>query len=44
LIAAEKAGIIKRDTPVVIGRRQPETLPVFEQKARKHERPSFDGR
>jgi dihydrofolate synthase/folylpolyglutamate synthase len=28
-IAAEKAGIIKKHTPVVIGETQPETLPVF---------------
>jgi dihydrofolate synthase/folylpolyglutamate synthase len=28
-IAAEKAGIIKRNTPVIIGQSQPETLPVF---------------
>jgi dihydrofolate synthase/folylpolyglutamate synthase len=28
-IAAEKAGIIKKDTPVVIGESQKETLPVF---------------
>ncbi len=35
LIAVEKAGIIKREIPVVIGRRQQETLPVFEQKARE---------
>ena len=32
-IAGEKAGIIKRDVPVVIGKRQPETLPVFQAKA-----------
>lgn len=30
LIAAEKGGIIKRNTPVVIGEFQPETYPVFE--------------
>ncbi len=29
-IATEKAGIIKDNTPVVIGRKQPETTPVFE--------------
>jgi dihydrofolate synthase/folylpolyglutamate synthase len=32
-IAAEKAGIIKTDTPVVISEAIPETKPVFEQKA-----------
>ena len=32
-IAGEKAGIIKEDVPVVIGKRQPETMPVFEAKA-----------
>ncbi len=32
-IAAEKAGIIKLSTPVVIGRRHPETDTVFEKKA-----------
>ncbi len=32
-IAAEKAGIIKEGIPVVIGRRQAETVPVFEKKA-----------
>ena len=32
-IAGEKAGIIKQDTPVVIGRKQLETYPVFEQVA-----------
>lgn len=35
LIAAEKAGIIKRDRPVVIGRRQQATQSVFEQKAQE---------
>lgn len=34
-IAKEKAGIIKKNTPVVIGRRQKETHPVFSQKANK---------
>ncbi|MFT4203157.1 MAG: folylpolyglutamate synthase/dihydrofolate synthase family protein [Chitinophagaceae bacterium] len=33
LIADEKAGIIKDNTPVVIGEYLPETLPVFTQKA-----------
>ncbi len=32
-IAAEKAGIIKKDVPVIIGRFQPETAGVFRQKA-----------
>lgn len=32
-IASEKAGIIKRATPVVIGETTPETRPVFEAKA-----------
>ena len=35
LIAAEKAGIIKAGTPVVIGETQVETTPVFEAKARE---------
>jgi len=34
-IAWEKAGIIKPDTPVVIGELTPETEPVFRQKARE---------
>ena len=34
LIAAEKAGIIKSGIPVVIGETQPETAPVFIEKAR----------
>lgn len=29
-IASEKGGIIKKDTPVIIGQHLPETLPVFE--------------
>jgi dihydrofolate synthase/folylpolyglutamate synthase len=33
LIAAEKAGIIKKDIPVIIGENQPETAPVFIDKA-----------
>ena len=33
-IAREKAGIIKQNTPIVIGRKQLETFPVFEQVAR----------
>jgi dihydrofolate synthase / folylpolyglutamate synthase len=32
-IAVEKAGIIKKGVPVVIGEHQPETAPVFQQKA-----------
>ena len=32
-IASEKAGIIKSNTPVVIGKTQTETKPIFEQKA-----------
>ncbi len=32
-IAGEKAGIIKKDIPVVIGEYHPETFPVFQQKA-----------
>ena len=35
-IAAEKAGIIKNNTPVVIGETQVETLPVFNAVAKKH--------
>jgi len=34
-IAAEKAGIIKKNVPVVIGEHHPETSSVFEQKARE---------
>lgn len=34
-IAFEKAGIIKQNTPVVIGERQPETTAVFEQVAQE---------
>ena len=34
-IAAEKAGIIKRGTPVIIGESHPLTRPVFEAKAEK---------
>ena len=40
-IAAEKAGIIKRGVPVVIGETTPETRPVFERKAREMEAPIF---
>ncbi len=38
-IAGEKAGIIKRGVPVVIGESHPETRPVFEAKAREMESP-----
>jgi dihydrofolate synthase/folylpolyglutamate synthase len=41
LIAAEKAGIIKPATPVVIGEEHPETRPVFEQKAKQEKSPIF---
>ena len=34
LIAGEKAGIIKKNTPVVIGENHQETSPVFQQKAK----------
>lgn len=38
-IAGEKAGIIKNDVPVVISEKQPETTPVFEQKAADSQSP-----
>jgi dihydrofolate synthase/folylpolyglutamate synthase len=38
-IAAEKAGIIKHNVPVVIGEHHPETAPVFEEKAKKENAP-----
>lgn len=38
-IAGEKAGIIKRDTPVVIGEHTDETRPVFEAKAKEEDAP-----
>ncbi|HEY4062204.1 MAG TPA: folylpolyglutamate synthase/dihydrofolate synthase family protein [Puia sp.] len=38
-IAAEKAGIIKKKVPVVIGEHHPETAPVFEQKAKEEKAP-----
>lgn len=38
-IAAEKAGIIKRGVPVVVGEYLEETRPVFEQKAREENAP-----
>lgn len=40
-IAHEKAGIIKSDRPVLIGRRQPSIAHVFEQKARLLTAPLF---
>lgn len=39
LIAAEKAGIIKRKTPVVLGEYQEEVFPVFKEKASSLEAP-----
>lgn len=36
-IASQKAGIIKKDTPVVIGELLPETKPVFEKEANEKE-------
>jgi dihydrofolate synthase / folylpolyglutamate synthase len=41
LIAGEKAGIIKKEVPVVIGEYVPETRPVFEAKAREMNSPIF---
>jgi dihydrofolate synthase/folylpolyglutamate synthase len=38
-IAAEKAGIIKHNIPVVIGEHHAETAPVFEEKAKKENAP-----
>lgn len=38
-IAGEKAGIIKKETPVVIGEYLPETLPVFQKKAEEMNAP-----
>ncbi len=40
-IAAEKAGIIKRNVPVVLGEIHPETLPVFEEVASKMDAPVY---
>lgn len=40
-IAAEKGGIIKPGIPVVIGESDPETLPVFEEAAKKSSSPIF---
>jgi len=39
LIAFEKAGIIKKGVPVVIGEHNPETAPVFGRKAREEDAP-----
>jgi dihydrofolate synthase/folylpolyglutamate synthase len=41
LIAGEKAGIIKKSIPVVIGERDASTAPVFEKKAAQVEAPLF---
>ncbi|MBP5340386.1 MAG: bifunctional folylpolyglutamate synthase/dihydrofolate synthase [Prevotella sp.] len=38
-IAMEKAGIIKRGVPVIIGKATPETRPVFEAKAQESDAP-----
>ena len=40
-IAGEKAGIIKEKIPVVIGKEDPETNPVFSQKARAMHAPIY---
>jgi dihydrofolate synthase/folylpolyglutamate synthase len=40
-IAGEKAGIIKTETPVIIGERQDETSPVFEAKTKELKAPLF---
>ncbi|MBT8219545.1 MAG: bifunctional folylpolyglutamate synthase/dihydrofolate synthase [Bacteroidia bacterium] len=40
-IAAEKAGIIKKGTPVIIGKHQPETDPVFLAKAAACDAPIY---
>lgn len=40
-IAGEKAGIIKKGIPVVIGEALPETRPVFEEKARQMNAPIY---
>lgn len=42
-IATEKAGIIKANTPVVIGETQPETAPVFKERAQVLQAPIFFG-
>lgn len=41
LIANEKAGIIKKDIPVIIGETTPETKPVFQSKAEEVGAPIF---
>jgi dihydrofolate synthase / folylpolyglutamate synthase len=38
-IAFEKAGIIKKNTPVILGETRAETLPVFQQKALQEQAP-----
>lgn len=40
-IAGEKAGIIKKGVPVVIGEKHPETEPVFTEKAHKENAPLY---
>ena len=40
-IAFEKAGIIKENTPVVIGEYHPETFPIFEKTAKQKNAPLF---
>jgi dihydrofolate synthase/folylpolyglutamate synthase len=40
-IALEKAGIIKKGVPVVIGRRQDEIIPLFEKVAKKNKAPLY---
>lgn len=40
-IAGEKAGIIKKGVPVVIGEKHPETAPVFTEKAAREEAPLY---
>lgn len=40
-IATEKAGIIKPQTPVIIGEKQPETEPVFIQRAKAQNAPIY---
>ncbi|MCL2168068.1 MAG: Mur ligase family protein [Lentimicrobiaceae bacterium] len=40
-IAFEKAGIIKMNTPVVIGEFHPETFPIFEEVAKQKKAPLF---
>ncbi len=42
-IAGEKAGIIKKKIPVVIGETLPETKPVFQQKAKEADAPIYFG-